>query len=467
MAAFGKNEATFSKPYFNMLAEKIENGDKVKFVQGGEQVIQITPEVKKFIDKVKSGNQNEVMKIIYPKNKWSLIFNGQKWTGIDKAPFSGQGGSGAGAEITAIAESLQCYVNSYLFNGKKSKLVPGDITKDNLDSTSNYVKADRTLEKCLKSGPKDWIDNGVYVTIANKIYSEYRTKFSGNVYFHRGSTFMNGLYAAKTACHKKDKASDSPQAPGSFGHDKWNPGDIWATTLGSSSNPLSEYTQDWATLNGRVAELSGILGGPTSLLGISLKKTTSATITKYRDPTAEKKNAVKYSGYIFGKNGNFFSSQDMYMNCSAGTVQFRTFSGDTSWQGEIKGKMAAGGKIGGGNVDFYARQHLRKPVFPSGGERTLFTRSKKTNESFLEEFYSLYVKCNAKQITPNEIMDYDTFKENCMGQQQKFLNSKYACLMLADSLIDSTSSQRNNFVDAIFRYASSDTDQSSFYIKVH
>ena len=48
----------------------------------------------------------------------------------------------------------------------------------------------------------------------------------------------------------------------------------------------------------------------------------------------------------------FFSSQDIYIETNSGEIQFRTFGGSTSWQGEIKGTAAAAGKIGGGNVNF-------------------------------------------------------------------------------------------------------------------
>ena len=467
MASFSKADATFAKPYFTMLAEKIQNGEKVKFVKGGDQIIKKTSQINIFLKEVKSLNDSKVLKIIYPDNKWSAIFNDKKWTDIDKAPFSGKGGSGAGAEVTALAESLQCYVTSYIFNGKKSKLLSSDLTKKNLESTAKYVDADRTLDMCLKNGPKDWMDNGVYVTIANKIYAEYKTKMKGTVYFHRGSKFMNRLYSAKVECHTKDKKSGSPQAPGSFGHDKWNPGDIWATTFNKSDDPLKDYTDSWGTLNQRVAELSGITGKQTSLLGISLKKTTNAVITKYKDPQSKTKNSVKYEGFIFGRNGDFFSSQDIYIHCSAGEVQFRTFSGTTSWQGEIKGKMAAGGKIGGGNVNFYAQQHLKYPVFPTGNETGLLAKANKNNKQFLKEFYELYEKSNNKQMTPSKVMSYSEFEKKVMQQDQKFINSKYICLMLTRSLVDSSSTQRNNFINVIFRYASSDTDQSSFYIKVH
>lgn len=470
MSSFQRKDATFEKPYLNMLVEKIESGAPVKFIgEATPKKVKVTPEIKQFIKAVKSGRMTGVSKVIYPNSKWASIFNDKKWTQIDKAPFSGKGGSGAGAEMTALVESMQCYVSAYQFNVKRGSLTAKDMTKANLKKAEKYVKADRSLDKCLSNGPTDWMDKGVYILIANKLYTEYKSRLKGTVYFHRGSSFMNKLYAAKAQCHKNDKASKAPQAPGSFGNDKWNPGDIWATTLGSTDDPLGKFTKTWEMLNREVAKLAGEARGTrvTKLLGISLKKTLSPTITKYRDPQAKPKNDVTYDGFIFGKNGDFFSSQDVYLHSSGGEVQFRTFGGDKSWQGEIKGKMAAGGKIGGGNVDFYAKQHLREDIFGTGGEAGLFSKVRKNNEEFLKEFYNLYKESNQKQIVPAKTIPYDEFKTMVKKQDAKFLNSKYACLKLTSSLIKSSPGQRKKFTNAIFRYASSDTDQSSFYIKIH
>lgn len=470
MANFQKADATTDKPYFSMLSEKITNGEKVKFVDGKEQVIKKTDKVEKFLKEVSTGNQTKILSSIYPQSKWAPIFNGYPWNKIDKAPFSGKGGSGAGAEITALTECMQCYVCSYQFNIKKKKLVAEDITKKNLQAASKFVKADRTLEQCLKNGPKDWMDGGVYTATSNKIFNEYRTKMSGAVYFHRGSKFMNDLYKAMNVCRKNDRNSGSPKAPGSFGNDKWNPGDIWASTLSVNSQPLNDYTEDWGKLNERVAELSGILGGRTELLAISLKKATSPTITKYKDPQAKPKPPVKYVGYTYGKNGDFFSSQDIYIMSNSADMQCRTFNGAKSWQGEIKGKMAAGGKIGGGNINFYSERTLSRSVFGNGGsEQTLITKIHLTEDRFMKHFYSLYVEGNEKQINPNEVVSYEEFVEKVKNHRQKanFWNSKYICLQLVKAINDSTSAQRNDFMTSIFRYASSDTDQSSFYIKLH
>lgn len=470
MASFlaGGTYITTAKPYVGMLAEKINNGESIKFKTKSAVVDKKDAEVKKFLAAVKSGNNTSIAKSLKDTKGFKPIFAGFRWTDIEKAPFSGKGGSGAGAEITALTESLQCFYCSLVFNVKKKLLTPKDCTKSNLEKAGAWCSTDRTLEKCLTKGPQDWMDMNVYMKIANKVFSDYK-KMGSNIYFHRGSPFMNNLYAAKATVHKNDRASDKPQAPGSFSHDKWNPGDIWASSFSPTETPLSDYTESWGTLNKQVAKLAGAVGSTKpKLLGISLKKTDSPKITKYRDPQSKPANDVKYTGYIFGKNGDFFSSQDMYLHSTKGEMQCRTFGGATSWQGQISGKMAAGGKIGGGNVDFYTLKHFGESIYGnSGAEAPLLATVNKKNETFLKKFYELYKETNAKQMVDVAPVSYQEFSTRVKKETSNFINSKYICVHFAKILLNSTPVKLNKFTNDLWRYASSDTDQSSFYIKVH
>ena len=117
-------------------------------------------------------------------------------------------GSGGGAEATAITESMQCFFTSYLFNGRDDKF---DLSKDYekalkehfIDSVTNsnyvhaYNKSSRYKFKDLwNKAPKDeeWLQT--YMATANMIKNK-STNFSGNVYFHRGSPFMDLIYEKK------------------------------------------------------------------------------------------------------------------------------------------------------------------------------------------------------------------------------------------------------------------------------
>ena len=112
-------------------------------------------------------------------------------------------------------------------------------------------------------------------------------------------------------------------------------GDIWLSTYGTTEYPLTNKYATWSELNQQVLEKAGKLGGKTRLLGISLKKVTgpSAKITEFNLLKRVHNIMSSYEGFRFGKVGDFFSSQDIYMYMSGQEVQFRTFSGDSAWQG--------------------------------------------------------------------------------------------------------------------------------------
>ena len=97
-----------------------------------------------------------------------------------------------------------------------------------------------------------------------------------------------------------------------------------------------------------------------------------------------------YEGFRFGKVGDFFSSQDIYMYMSGQEVQFRTFSGDSAWQGEIKGASAAGGKIGGGNVNFYCMKHIGINI--GGGKSNNWNEKSILSNVEVDRIYDLYSK---------------------------------------------------------------------------
>ena len=67
--------------------------------------------------------------------------------------------------------------------------------------------------------------------------------------------------------------------------DKWNPGDIWMTTMLPSEDPFKQIKRDWQILNRDVLIQAGkVKQSRTFLLGISLKKTGSPRITEFNLP---------------------------------------------------------------------------------------------------------------------------------------------------------------------------------------
>ena len=424
-------------------------------------------------------NGRQFFGISYNKTKRELTYqDGKKevvvrFSKVFKDPdFGGGSGSGGGAADTALTESLQCYYCSYVFNYSTTHPCKS-VSDAQLKQAAKYAHTDMSLDKCLKSGPADWVATDVYLKTANKMYSELKFVQGKKVHFHRGSTFMSKVYAAKSTCHKKDKASGDPQAPGSFSPDKWNPGDIWASTFDATADPLGKFTDSWGQLNGEVLRLGG--GGSKrniELLGISLKKigaSASAKLQEFSTPEMKaSRETYKWQGYTYGKTGDFFNSQDIYVKISGQDVQFRTFGGTTSWQGEVKGASAAGGKIGGGNVDFYTQKIFKKGVYGSKtNEKQFLAEIKGTAFGYDKKLYEAYKRHRAGQTLSKPLMSEEEFMSVLSEQDDVFKNSKMLCMNFLDAVMSGSGPQRDEFATALFRYASSDTDQSSYFVKLY
>ena len=388
------------------------------------------------------------------------------------ADFGGGAGSGGGADDTKYTESLQCFYCSYVYNIAKKKVTT--VSDAELKKAAAYAHTDVKLEECLSGGPADWISKDVYIKTANKLFEQVKfDKFP--VHFHRGSSFMKNVYDAYKSCKAKDQASADTQAPGSFSDDKWNPGDIWASTFSTTSTPLAAYTDSWGTLNSKVLELGGSgTKRQVKLLGISLKKVTSPSASIQEFSTEAQKaqrETYEWQSWSWGKTGKFFDSQDIYAKISGKEVQFRTFGGDTSWQGEVKGTSAAGGKIGGGNVNFYAKKIFSKDIYNGKSGRTaekqFLTEITADQNKLNEKLYAGYIRHNANSSPKVTEIPKNEFMELVKQQDSNFKNSKILCINFLDAVYTGTSTSRNQFATDLFRYASSDTDQSSYFVKLY
>ena len=377
---------------------------------------------------------------------------------IKKDPDFGGGGSGAGADVTAIVECGQALVCSLIYNVMKKEIKWEDLTYEGLQKAMQYCYLTETLDTIIERSPAEWVQS--YVKSANILYRNY--KMSGTpVYFHRGSKFMNEVYSGKKIVFDADKKSDKPQAPGSFSDDKWNPGDIWMTTL---KTVPSISTDSWASLNKDIYDLAQA----KKLIGVSLKKVgASAHIEEYNALSNKQTKEYRYASFRVtsaserGPLPPFFNSIDLYMSIGDREVQFRATSGEASWQGEIKGATAAGGKIGGGNVNFYLKKYVGKGLFDKSEDEVLkFVKTK----DFFNEFYALYKKHFDGKILPYEefVMNANTKQKDSKG----YLFSKYMNMKFIDIFLSANTSTRNKIATDFVRYAASNTDQSSFFVKI-
>ncbi len=457
-------------------------------------------------------------------------------SGLEKtAELGSSKGSGGGAEATAQTESMCCYFAAYLFNGPIDKF---DLSEDyekalklffkgkGKECVHAYHKSRYTLDNLWLKAPMDdeWKDT--YMATANKI-KEKATKFKGYVYFHRGSPFMDSIYEKKKKCEKHNRdlmksgtsIGEINEAVISFSNDKWNPGDIWMSTVKPTADPFSwkpkfmkknmeDHVCDWPSLQTAVYESA--MSGET--LGISLKKTGKNATWKEFNKNLAQKNEITYKGFRFG-DGDFFNSVDAYIEFNGGgNVQYRPTASDSSWQGEVKGTKASGGKAGGGPTNYYCELYFGHSIDSNRKLESGTWKEKKgaIKDADKKKMYELYLihnknqtvnkktsvkidKTKASKSNPYESLqdfvmteqgnnyiyvstkdtvserDFMTLGDNYTyrgkNASKNFWFGKYMALALVDTIEASSSSpdNRNGFATEVIRYAMSNIDNVSSY----
>jgi hypothetical protein len=465
-----------------VLLDAIASGKALELVvSGNKEVLMLFPKAK---------NTNAIRQITELKFNDKVGFNSIRLKGEDgkdykisdlkkSKDFGGGGGSRGGSDLTAITESGQCYVCSLVFNVAKKQIKWEDVTLENLKESVKYVDTGKTsLQDVLEESPPDWVRS--YVVVANLLYKDWKMKSGKTVYFHRDSKLHQKIFKFKQSCHAADKASDTTQAPGSFGDDKWNPGDIWMTTFGLQESKLPDMpTDSWSKLNKKIYDLAQ----SKELLGVSLKKIErSPKADEYNKPGI-KKGTYSFNGFIVSpeklKQGQlpFFSSIDCYLYIGDGRVQFRATSGSASkpsWQGEISGSTAAGGKIGGGNVNTYLIQNFGVGIFRNSESEIV---NAVNTPAFWTDFYKMYSKLfdnttykrYNKTSMGNSKVSQEDFKKLSLQrakETESFIVSKYMCLKMIDVMMSNTQ-KLDQFATDIFSYGSSSTNQSSYFLKIY
>ena len=426
-----------------------------------------------------------------------------KLSALEKTPeFGGGAGSGGGAGKTEKVESLQCYYLSLLLNSSRTSFKCDNCGVKDLSSKENlqYCHTDEfTTSKAVReliNDPKllDWTTHGkkgddlnVFMKIANKLAKHLKSKgFTGKYHIHRGSDFMKYIYESRKRAMDFDKKNDK-KAPSTFSNDKWNPGDIWISTMDpnpQTSQPLlndesGNEIKSFDILKQEVYRLYE----EKKLLGISLKKVSdTANITEF-NPGKDGKDRihnqkVKIKSFSFGQGpegtvDDFFSSIDVYINFDNGkTMQLRATDSTKSWQGEVKGAMAAQGKIGGGGLNYYTEMFLNKSIGSNTNKKGKWSETLAPNANQMYELYKKFATHpkNVKPIDKSELVSLPKFKkniENYKGNSKSFLFSKNMCLLFLDTLPDSFSGK--SFIDfstQSLRYAMSNVDFSTYFIKV-
>lgn len=349
--------------------------------------------------------------------------------------------SGAGAEVTALAESLQAYACATRQHLGKPLENVSQIT----DKTIGDADCDRTLKQCIEGLDGNWFYS--VVTTANQIFEDVPGAKQGKKYkFYRGGKFVDSIY---------DEWRRFKSGSGITGDDKWNPADIWMVKKNykheTGFGSLAEY-------NSYMFEVFA----KTELIGISLKKLAKDSSAHHKIFNAGKPLVAEFKGIKLGPV--MTESKDLYIKYKSegkeGEIQLRNFSSrpvPSSWQGEIKGKTAAGGKIGGGVIfdGALATGILRsKLTFPQQ------TPIERPTDSHFKEFAKKFKELSGSK----EKLETLVLQAKAGHKTDKtWWMSKYIGVTLVHDVLNE--GKMDSLCSYIFQYASSATKNSCIFIK--
>jgi len=415
-----------------VLLRKINKGEPIELVSG-ESVVIDKKKSKDFVDALSKKQYDVVSRIKFTDVDGNVYTIGK----IQKtAEFGGGKGSGGGAEQTDIQESAQCLVNAIRYN-KGSKITDKDINSTSVKKAASRIDTTASLEtmaKFLLDSP-DW--RVTAISTANVLAEN----FKGNFKFYRGKGIVPIINnAAKAALKNADISANL---------NKWNPADIWMATDAAFE---VNYPEDLEKLNKLISRLFR----DKVLVGVSLKKCEDAChIETFNAGT---KKALNKFEKIDPKDKNVFATKDIYVRYSDGRIQFRNFGDISSWQGEIKGKAAAAGKIGHDAVS-YILKNLGQPGLSS--QKEILAACKAEDKSFVNNFFKLY---NSTSLSPKikSAEFVEAFKSAELGNR----TSNYFNVELISQLDKLNDSQKDAFINEVVGYAKSSSSFSSTFVKV-
>jgi len=189
-----------------------------------------------------------------------------------------------------------------------------------------------------------------------------------------------------------------------------------------------------------------------TLIGVSLKKIMGTAKIDLKNVFKDMKVTRKYEGYTYSD-----TSMDGYINISGGTkIQFRSFGGPnslTGWQGEVKGAQANQGKISLGPVNMILKNHGITPI-PTDAARKVKSKDSNVYADILEG-YKKYSTAGKERII-----------DTVMKAQESWLYSKLQVTQLLDRIEGIRGDKRNQVIEDLYLYASSQSKYSAAYYKL-
>lgn len=435
-------EPTGSRPDRKMLVlKKYKDGDAFEMKDGTHVVFKFEKPVYDKIAGLIPGDNSGYNSIVLKDNKNKSY----KLNGIAKnKEFGGGGGSGAGAENTKMNESSVCLWCAVYQKYGSSDL--NTVVRHYQDVKNIYV-VDETDKNMISQTDQAWLNH--YERSAKFLVDGL---FKSNEYiFHRGSELVDAINKKFSEVNKK---MEVPFA----NINKWSPADIWVIK--------KNFKLDLSNVN-NIDDLNRYLTNELksrNLIGISLKKTmNSIHQTNYN--VGESRPPMNWNGYRIKSNkkdSTIFSSKDVYILGSGEDdieMQVRSFDDLSGYQGELIGKNAKYGKIAHGPINLILKD-LNLSTLPN--QQEIVTKARMKDKNLIKDLYSMFSKYAEPGVTE------DNFITTVSSPEIKadWLFSKYLGVKLIDTLLSSTSTKRNDFVQGALGYALSNTKNSAPFIKI-
>ena len=353
--------------------------------------------------------------------------------------------AGDASNTTRLQESLCCVA----FSMAQKK---GDITLENLLDRNLFMIAyagacdvdasDEELFEFVTNNP-DW-GNSVVSSVNALRKSKWYKK--SNYVFYRGTGFMNLIYNE----FNKLKTADGIK----MNNDKWNPGDIWASTtnLMPSLNSLPE-------LNKFIFD--SINKG--TILPISLKKTKTAKVT-FNGP-GEPMATVSFSHVQ--KPASPFGTGVMIMTDKKGLgVNFRSFR--ISKQADITGEIVQkGGTARHGKVSSTDKRNIINDykISQMSKSRIKALVSSDGTEELKNIVVDLWKQCG-HNFSKSVVEKAWGKRANSMQDEVGYWQSIIHALEMG-AFLNTHKSIANDIVERLFLSASSVSELSSHFIKIY
>ena len=240
----------------------------------------------------------------------------------------------------------------------------------------------------------------------------------------------------------------------SMGIDKWNPADIWLVKKTLLNHNFKQYTS--------IIDLNEFLYKSyksKDIVGVSLKATKKkATVKIFNDGIAQE---FKYEGYRAG--ASFVKAMGNQIFFTGGKITFRLFGKPADVIGEIDGKHAQGGKVGGGPLFRIITEH--DPKFNVPKWKSIMAMYENRPEFVVSHLYKLMKELapdEARNISEDEYANAIAEKPNT----ETYVISKWHASEVVKSFESMKPEVRNDCIKEILGYASSSTEISSIFIKV-